>query len=425
MALSNTVLIEEKSKIKLSHIAWITMFLSILIWGSGGGHTSALGNTGNWYRIILVLFSGAAVIWAIARNASRLTTNVSLSVWLLLLYGMIAFSSSQLIPEHSFYIMWKAIEVLLDVLIVMSIMSERQSLTSIWKAYQILILLTGMLMVSAWIGAVMMPSEALVWSRGYIPFTIQGVKPVLNGNGLAFTAAFIAYTQICSSYRKRSFSIVRTVLILAALITLIVAQSRTSFIGFFVAIAIFLWSAGYKKTFLWLFISSALIFLFTGLTHIIAKYLLRSQSTELVMSLSGRTQGWEAAWNLFLDNPILGSGFAAAARTQVLGVEGASTLHGAVFDVLVGVGTLGFIPWFLAIMMGGWTLYKLSRSKHPWLRSGKGKYYQAEMLGLFALLIVRNLTSSGISMHEHGFMLLLIILAYAGAMTRVTRTKRI
>jgi O-antigen ligase len=422
----NMVLISEKSGFKVSHLAWICMFASILIWSgiSGSVEKSSLGNTGNWYRITLVLISGMLAAWALLRNGSASFVNTPISIWLLCIYGFIALTSSQFIPEHAFYVMWKSTEIIIDVFIIISILGEGKSIDALWKAYQILLGLFTILLILAWVGAFISPSKAFIASRGVIPYTISGVYPVQNGNTLAFTSAVVAYTQVCKIFRINKISFARLLLITVALFTLVLAQSRTSIVGFIVAIIAFLYFDKQKIMLLWLLIAIFVLGLFTGVATLFSDYFIRSQSTELFYSLSGRTRAWDEAMKLFFESPIIGNGFAAAARLKVLGVSGASTLHGAIFDVLVGVGLIGFIPWFFSLILGAKRLFRAASVRNSWMQSVKGRSVHAEMIGLFLLVITRSLTSSGISMHESTFMLLLVILAYAGLLPSIFSKKQ-
>jgi O-antigen ligase len=207
---------------------------------------------------------------------------------------------------------------------------------------------------------------------------------------------------------------------------LILAQSRTSLVGFFVAVAVQLLFARRFRLLALAAVVATLVVASGDIANIAERFFVRGQSQELFSSLSGRTLAWRAAWEAFQESPILGHGFAAAARAEILGATGASTLHGAVFDVLVGVGLLGMVPWAMAI---AWTSVRL-------LRLGIGGRIQseagaadggtiAEMLGVLALIIVRSTTSSGLALHEHEFMVFCTVLAFTMTATPSRRETRV
>lgn len=395
------------------------MFCSILIWSISSTSTNTLGNTDNWYRIVLVIFSSFAGLWVLMRNARNYHDVVTIPLFLLLLYGLVALISSIYIPEHSFYSMWKALEIIIDVFLAVSIISYVRQNESAWLAYRLIIYIFCIMLLVYWIEAILLPKTGFVPSRGYLPFTMTGILPTYNGNSLAFLSAVVAFAFICRFFRlSQPGSKIKYLFIIGlALLTLILAQSRTSLVGFFVALMVYLF---YDRRIMLLlfFIMSGLVvsLFFAGFTDVFYQYFMRGQSDELFLSLSGRTAAWVPAWELFMESPILGHGFAAAARVNVLGVTGASTLHGSIFDVIVGVGVLGFIPWAMALVLVSFRLISLSHNNHAWFDTVVGRSMQAEMLGMLTLIIIRSITSSGLAMHEHTFMLFLAVLMYVETM---------
>ena len=123
---------------------------------------------------------------------------------------------------------------------------------------------------------------------------------------------------------------------------------------------------------------------------------------------------------MFQESPYFGHGFAAAARTEILGLKAgsASTLHGALFDVIVGVGLAGLIPWLIGIGLTMATMFFLSSSmkKYSITRAERSMY--AEFSAIAILIAIRSSTSSGLAMHDHVLMLLLSLAAYAYTMRR-------
>jgi O-antigen ligase len=409
------------TKMTVAHYGWAAMFLSILIWTFGEVPTNTLGNTGNWYRIGLVLFAAAVTFLLFITNTQRLRHAFPGPLMLLLAYGVVAIVSSQYVPRYSFYSMWKAAEVIIDVLLMVGILSYRRQVDSVLVAYRIIMALLAALLVLWWLEAIAMPSRAFVRTVGYyIPVQLQGILPVGNPDGVGYVSAIVAYGALARLFRahKPRQLLLPGVLLGAALVSLILAQARTGLAGFIAAALVYLLiDRRFAISAVVIAIATAAV-AYTGFANVAQQYVLRGQSPQLFGSLSGRVYGWQAAWELFKESPILGHGFAAAARTQILGITGASTLHGSVFDVLVGVGTLGLIPWGLAIVWSTIRLIRLRRLRHPWFRNGVGRSLQAEMSGLLVLILIGSITGSDLAMHTHTFMLFLVTIAYAHAVKR-------
>jgi len=403
-----------KARFGAGHVAWLAMACSILIWGTTELRAGQLANTGNWYRITLVLVAAATCAFGLLRNAGRLSRAFGGPLILLLVYGVIGMVSALYIPRYSLYSMWKASEFVIDVLAIGIVIGSVAPRPSARLAYDIMLGLFATLVFVYWAEALIVPAAAFVPSRGLIPFTLQGVLPIMNGNAVAFVSAVVAFIAWCRMLGRRGAARAGWSLVLAfAFGMLILAQSRTSLVGFFVAVAVQLLFARRFGLFALAGVVAMLV-VATGVGNVAERFFVRGQSPELFSSLSGRTLAWQAAWEAFLESPVLGHGFAAAARADILGATGASTLHGAVFDVLVGVGLLGLVPWAAAIAWTSLRLLRLGIGAARVRRDGDAvdRGTIAEMLGVLALIIVRSTTSSGLALHEHEFMMFCTVLAF-------------
>jgi len=411
------------NRLNLGLIAWIAMFFSILIWTQRDLRLGELGDSTNYYRIVLVLFAACVSGWTLLRNGARMQQAFPAPLLLLFLYALVAMVSSVYVSTYAFYSMWKGFEILVDVLVLAAILSDSDSQGSARMAYRLIAILNGVLVVVYLVEALMMPSLALTPTRGYIPIYMMGVLPVMTQNALAFLSAMTAFAIICRLHRFGGLAVKGFYLLVLclALLTLVFAQSRTSIIALGLALILYLL---YDRRFISLAVLLAACLvaaIYTEASDISLQYLLRGQDAALVTTLSGRTEGWEAAWESFQKSPIAGRGFAAFARANILGTSGMSSLHGAIFEVLVGMGLLGLIPWASAIVWTFVRLLSLPSSKHPWFRSAIGRSIQAEMLGVMVLVLVRASTSSGLAMHQDNFMLFLTVLAYTSSMRLAVR----
>jgi len=421
---SSQRILSLKTRLNLGLVAWVAMFFSILIWSLSDMRAGELGDSTNYYCIVLVLFAAGVAVWVLLRNGTRIQQAFPGPLLLLLCYGVVAMVSSLYVSAHAFYSMWKGLEVVIDVLVIAAILSYPQAQNSARTAYRILPVLNGVLVIVFLTEAVLMPQWALSPSRGYISIYMRGAMPIMPENAVAFLSAVTAFAIICRLYRpgRMSTKLCYLPFLCLSLLALTFAQSRTSVVALALALVVYLLFDRRLVSFAVVCVVCLLAVMYTQAVSVSFQYMLRGQDEALVSSLSGRTEGWEAAWQYFKGAPIAGRGFAAFARANILGTTGLSSLHGALFEVLVGTGLLGLIPWAGAI---GWTLARLLSlpgNAHPWFRSPVGRSIQAEMLGVLVLVLVRASTSSGLAMHQDNFMLFLTVLAYASSMRNATRS---
>ena len=408
------------------YLAWVAMIFSIVIWFKFSGSTGdQLGNTKNIYRILLVALGAAAALNLILKNSNYTFKTISMPLFLLLIYGITALLSSLMIPANAFYTMWKSLEIIIDVMAMIGIIAATRSPSGPLTAYQWLMIYNTIMITLVILGAIVSPADALRPSRGIIPFFLQGHVPLLNPNTVGFISVQLVIHNLAVYFRSSSRQkYIAGILFIISLTTLILSQSRTSTAGMAAGLIVYLYLDNKKGAALTIIALGSIVMLFTSGYELITEYLRRGQSDELVSSLSGRTEGWAAAWEMFKLSPWIGHGFAAAARTEILGAHGASTLHGALFDVMVGTGIAGLIPWLLAIILMLTKMAKLTFTLSKWAHTKYERSIHAELSAITAILIIRSATSSGTAMHEHAFMLMLCIIGYSYMVDKQIASKR-
>lgn len=409
------------------YFSWAAMIFSIIIWFKfdSGLQAGELGNTRNFYRMFLVAAGGILALHHLLKNTHRIKVALTPPLLFLLLYGFVALFSSLLVPTNSFYTMWKSIEIIIDVTAIVSIIAYAQSPYGPINAYKWLMAYNAMMLIFIVAGAIITPDESFRSSRGIIPVFLQGSFPVSNPNSVGFISVQLVIHNIAIMCRapSKTYKIIALIIACISFIALILAQSRTSTAGLIAGLIVYLYLDKKKFMALSLMVVGALIMLYTSGADLVTGYLQRGQSEELMTSLSGRTHGWTAAWEMFQQSPWIGHGFAAAARTEILGTENASTLHGALFDVIVGVGLIGLIPWLLAILGALKAMTVLTLRMSSWVRNKYERSIHAEFSAITAILVIRSATSSGTAMHEHAFMLLLCIIGYSYMMLRFIKNR--
>lgn len=404
----------EHVRFQKIHFAWLMMFCSILNWRLRDVMAGqSFGDIFDIFRISITITALFIAIIVIFVNLKRVKYSFSLPILFLFMYGLAAMLSSILVDgSASFYAFWKSIELIVMLLVILATLSSSNPYICIIKSYELLILALKVLIIVFIVQAIIWPNEAFFPSRGIIPVMMQGLKPIVQQNGLAFYSAVVILSCFSSLHVKSCLfnKILNLLMIFASSATLVLSQSRTSIVGIFVAILIFILLIKKKSIF---FVCASLLFglIIVELSSFILEFLRRGQDENLIYSLSGRTDAWSMGWELFKESPLVGHGFVAGSRAKILG-GGMSTMHGAVFDVLVGMGLVGLVTWGGAIIFTSFYSLRLRKLFYAEL-TANFRVRHAEMLSLFALILVRTTTNSGLAMHDHVFMLFLCFLGYA------------
>ncbi len=400
-------------KEKLLKLAWVMLFASALLWRLRVRGISDLSqnpiDATSFLRITEVAIACLIAIFLFRRDTiAHLFFGL---LGFLLIYSIIGILSG-LYSSMPIYTIYKAFETGTGVLLTAATLGKCHKFDDIRDFIHLNFAFWGLLLLLIWLGVVFAPDLALKPSKGIIGFNLFGVFPIVNANSVGFIAALIA---LCSfnivMYSKDiGEKIFYQSILFLSFITLVVAQSRTSLLGFFVVMAIFFYLNKKRFYFLILVISLIVIILGGTIGSFVLEFLSRGESEEMLVTMTGRTTMWAHAWQMFNDAPMLGYGFASGAR-DALGSHGVG-LHGSFFDVIVNVGLLGLIPWLLSVL-GTWFLLlkvfvQYSQSMTPDVR-----IFHIQMIGVMTLITFRALTGTNIVMHDREFLLLLITLGYA------------
>lgn len=129
---------------------------------------------------------------------------------------------------------------------------------------------------------------------------------------------------------------------------------------------------------LWLLIDPTLR-LYDDTVNTTTGYVTRGESTQLLLSLTGRTDLWDAMWLSYQQSPWLGHGYFVTSRTGLIDVWSGPanrTAHNLFLQVLVTTGLIGLLTFLAAWVRMLYSLV-IGLSRNP----------QARMLGGFLLLI--------------------------------------
>ena len=125
------------------------------------------------------------------------------------------------------------------------------------------------------------------------------------------------------------------------LIIMFVSQSRASLVMLPVIVAFRFFKYREKYRILYILAGLAIGGFVVMHLNLLITYLMRGQTTDVLLSGTGRTTIWAYAMEYIAQRPILGYGFGAGGELAAHRFHGVATVHSGIFDTLLGTGALG------------------------------------------------------------------------------------
>ena len=395
-------------QLKAVHWVWIFLFLDLTAFWIQSSSSGTMYYA-QAYRVAMLSISGSLIIALVAQKPNAtgwLFRSPLIFYWLFALYSVV----STIYSSHPIYTAWKGIELTLLGLAAALVLerSTNDNIKSISILYLLLMRLLRIVLIAAWVYAIIFPEKGFPKHVGSLGYMMQGL---LNSNSLGAVAAIVGIHSFSSITNRKGTKIIHSFFFILSVTTLIMAYSRTSIIGFAVAFIVFSFFS--KKIILSVLatVMVLVISLSNAALNSLFGFLSRGQSLGGFRGMSGRAETWGKAIKYFLESPYYGHGHMSAGRYDVL--ENASShLHGTPIEIMVGLGIIGLVLWLMFIIITGINLLKLKDIRVP---SIKNYTFRAELLALFSYLIVRSGTSSILAMHSFELMVFVCISCFSMA----------
>lgn len=375
-------------------------------------------NMVNLARVAVVGCVGACFLFLSISRFSYLLPGLKSPAGAMLLYSVFAVISASY-ASVPFVAAGKAVELLVDVLFGVMI----YKLYSIEDAYRSWIMLWGFLtviMIAVWVSAFMNPRDGFELPAGIFGPLLQGWIPRLAPNTISQYGANFAIIalnrMLVGPSRIRGEKILWGMYFVFGLLTLGAAQARTSSIAFLFTVFVCLFLHR-KWLAMWLTAGTCLVGGIAGGLDQLLSYLQRNQSSEQVLTLSGRTYYWSVAWNFFTKSKLLGHGFYTSTRVDLTELykfmkHDLSTVDNTYLEVLLGVGVLGLIPLLIALAMVIRDMFR----RLP--LSEKMNGFRIEIICCFVIIVLRSFTGSTFQVHSENLLVFLVIASFYGAAKR-------
>jgi len=319
--------------------------------------------------------------------------------------------------------LWKGFEVLSTVAVGMLIGGFLHQREDIEHLINITLLVMWFLVLSSLVGMIISPSLAFAKMKqgGLMGFALQGVYPQINANTLSQISGMLASCSLCwvLGGQKRYGSLGPLFVFVLALACLVLGHSRTSLFAFVPAICfvfIFFRAKIAGLTMLWI----GTILGVSGVgVHYIMNYILRGQSEELLLSVSGRTRFWPVVLEKVWQSPLIGHGFYSSQRMT----WGASSVDNTYLEVLLGVGMVGLILFCMAVISVFLNLWRGNWSSLRLKPDSNWRLVWIQQAVLFLFLIFRSLTGPSFQILHPNLIVFIIVAVCSSATVRIQRAE--
>jgi O-antigen ligase len=312
----------------------------------------------------------------------------------------------------------KALEVLADISSVI-ILASLLYADELQRSWNIIWLLLSLVLISVWVTAFLFPAQGFEYQEGAAFPLLTGAYPKVHPNTLGQLGASFAIVVLCRMLRGgfRLFTaqgLYYAGMFLFGVATMIGAEARTSMGSFAIAAAVCVYL--YRRFDLLPYFGAALIVLAAlGARDMVAEFLRRGQTDEVMYSLSGRFDYWLPAWNMFKDSPLFGHGFYTAHRIDLNLVWhrlDLSSVDNTYLELLLGVGLLGLIPLVAGLLTLARRLVGALRSISA---NGSVGDVLREISGVLIIILVRSATGPTFQIHGENLIFVLLIMALVQA----------
>lgn len=373
----------------------------------------------------LIGISGAFFLAAYTLLKNGIPVRLPIELKLYSIYLFIALLSSFFYSDWLFYSIWKVFEVFTTFIV--SVYIVRLNIVNsntIQNLYETCILFFKFLIIMTILGVFIHPDAAIrpptgeatvaVFGKAIVPYQLFGTIFRLNANTLGGMSAIIL---LVSSFRLIYLprKCLNVIWVLISFGILVLAQSRTAWIGLLASILLLLLihKALSKKIKVVAFITIILAIL--AFSNSIILYLTRGTSIDNLQNMTGRSIWWEIAINEYLNSSffeqVIGLGFMTSSRTILSTAldKTVATLHSDYMDALISTGILGLATISLIVIIAFIKVIKLSRIKN---------IIVLELCGIIIILLIRTITGTTITSQNPFLLLFFSVVMYLSVVTQ-------
>jgi O-antigen ligase len=416
-------------------VLWFVMLLSSLVFRERSASEISASPVDGWalFRIgCTVLVAAVSFFRLTFRKTNWLPFLFSGVIGIFSLFGVISLLSVVWSVNPS-WTLYRSVEFLVDIAVLAGVVATLESVEEYKQFVDWTWILLGLLVASAWVGAVIDPAEGLFadpYIGSVMPVRLVGVMPVVASNDLSQIGAILALVSLCRLWtdpaaqsKKQRYRL----LFGASLITLVITQTRGAYAAFLIGfIALLIFARRYGLLVLGGILASGagmLLLLFTNFGTKVQEFLMRGQAAEQTGNLSGRLELWQISVRKILEQPLTGYGGFAGSRFVVMVMAknhlGSNVLN-VYLDAMLNIGVWGLLLLLVLLGLVGW---QLLRSIYRSSSSAMERSLAMELFLAYVIVVISSMESGNITTHP--MLSFLIVLGFAEFLRRRNKFRNI
>jgi hypothetical protein len=306
------------------------------------------------------------------------------------------------------YTLFRSTEYLLDLTVLAAIVATLNSVEEYEKFANWTWTLLGLLVLTAWIGAIVDPNDAFLEGYSYGPLRVrlEGVCPNIDANSIGEYCAIVGSISLCRLLDNPDGKYDRAwyrLLFISAVVTLIFTQTRADVAAFLVSLLLlFILTRRYllgAVMGITASLAGLILVFFTNFGSTVTSYLMRGQSVTEAESLTGRLDFWQFAFQKISERPWTGYGGYAGGRFVVLpglGIPGNTEVLNTLVESFLDIGIWGPAVLIIVLTSIAWYLFRSSRTPFP---IPPEDHLAVEILLALSIIVVRCFFTGNITGH--------------------------
>ena len=389
---------------------WLLMLLSGLVFRLRDESDIQRSALDGWamYRIGLDIIVGLILIARLLKQKTPWHSSLFRGlIGIMAIYPILSILSTTWSAAPAFTL-FRSTEYLLDLAVLAAVVTTLSSVEEYEKFANWTWTILGVLVLTAWIGAIVDPSDAFLEGYSYGPLRIrlEGICPNIDANSIGEYCAILGSISLCrllddpdGKYDRAWYRL----LLVSSVVTLIFTQTRADVAAFIVSLLLlFIFTRRYllgAVVGITTSLAGLILVFFTNFGSTLTSYLMRGQSVTEAESLTGRLDFWQFAFQKISERPWTGYGGYAGGRFVVLpslGMPGNTEVLNTLVESFLDIGIWGPAVIIVVLVSIAWYLFRSSRTAFPILAEN---HLAVEILLALSVIVVRCFFTGNITGH--------------------------